>query len=114
MIKDLDIDDIRISDFLDEKARKTLDRLPSSEKSFYMNRLSSRINIYLNNSYWFSRLLSNIVSGNEALSDHLNIDSELEYSNMKISLIHYSFDHSHNENWWETKMINSFNIELSN
>ena len=114
VIKDLDIDDIRISDFLDEKARKTLDRLPPSEKSFYMNRLSSRINIYLNNSYWFSRLLSNIVSGNEALSDHLNIDSELEYLNMKISLIHYYFDHSHNENWWETKMINSFNIELSN
>ena len=114
VVKDLDINNIRISDFLDEKARKTLDSLPPSEKRLYMNRLSSRINIYLNNSYWFSRLLSNIVTGNEVLSSHLNIDKELEYLNMKISLIHYSFDHSHNENWWETKTINSFNIELSN
>ena len=51
---------------------------------------------------------------NISLDNILKIDSELEYINMKISLIHYSFDHSHNENWWETKTINSFNIELSN
>ena len=43
VIKDLDIDDIRISDFLDEKARKTLDRLPPSEKSFYMKRYNKEL-----------------------------------------------------------------------
>ena len=66
----------------------------------------------MSNSYWFSRLLANIVSGNEDISSHLNIDKELEYLNMKISLIHYSFDHSHNENWWDAKLVNSFNIKL--
>tara|TARA_A100000164_G_scaffold238246_1_gene211639 strand:- start:409 stop:2445 length:2037 start_codon:yes stop_codon:yes gene_type:complete len=113
VIKDLDINNIRIRDFLDKKGIETLDRLPSSEKSFYMNRLSSRINIYLNNSYWFGSLLSNIVNGNKILRDHLNIDEEVEYVNMRVSLNQFSFDHSNNDYWWKSEKINSFNIELN-
>jgi hypothetical protein len=58
-------------------------------------------------------MLSKIANGKE---NYFKIDRQKNYVKMRISLKHYSFDHSflYNDNWWKVnfKDNNSFIIKL--
>tara|TARA_Y100000287_G_C14167568_1_gene328049 strand:- start:272 stop:973 length:702 start_codon:yes stop_codon:yes gene_type:complete len=110
---DIKYSSLKMSDFINDDSRLILKKLPFNEQRSFINRLNRSINIHLNSSYWFARMLSEIANGKE---NYFKIDRQNKYVKMRISLKHYSFDHlsSGNENWWKinSKKNMSFTIEL--
>jgi len=101
MVKnDLTYSNLKMSDFLNDESRIVLEKLPFNDQRIFINRLNRSINIHINSSYWFARMLSKMVNDDNV---YFNIDRQKKYVNMKISLKNYSFNHSNSnpKNWWK-------------
>jgi hypothetical protein len=114
MVKDdITYSNLKMTDFLNDDSKKVLEKLPFNEQRTFITRLNRSINIHLNSSYWFARMLSKIANGEE---NYFKIDRQKNYVKMRISLKHYSFDHSfsNNNNWWKINLKDnsSFLIKL--
>ena len=114
MVKDdITYSNLKMTDFLNDDSKKVLEKLPFNEQRTFISRLNRSINIHLNSSYWFARMLSKIANGEE---NYFKIDRQKNYVKMRISLKHYSFDHSfsNNDNWWKINLKDnsSFLIKL--
>jgi hypothetical protein len=57
-------------------------------------------------------MLSKIANGEE---NYFKIDRQKNYVKMRISLKHYSFDHSfsNKNNWWKINFIDNASFEIS-
>ena len=114
MVKnDLTYSNLKMSDFLNDDSRIVLEKLPFNDQRIFINRLNRSINIHINSSYWFARMLSKMVNDDNI---YFNIDRQKKYVNMKISLKYYSFNHSNSnpKNWWKinSEKETSFLIKL--
>ena len=87
--------------------------MPFNEQRTFITRLNRSINIHLNSSYWFARMLSKIANGKE---NYFKIDKQKNYVKMRLSLEHFSFNHDIGiKKWWKKSesKLGSFTIKIN-